>query len=343
MNLLSIIIFLILTTSAAMAQVKPVSKPRDKSESEMISGLQQAAQILEQIWNVMDPKKKLLPQKNPFLLISRAVEKQSGDSKKIKKIFPCEKITTSTSEEVGNPLEKTRSFYFSCQKNRIFFARLIHRQEHRIDFELDPQALEDILGLQTSILGKKMSCELSFDKKSVSMMTCNSLQMDLREGMRALFEKFEYQKTAALQVQADVLLLEQIKPIKKIQIRVPDVGTVKVVETWLSPPPGYVEKGTQKKVEAAANAGTADKAATMQKATDGKLQTAPVGLGVSPVDTPQQPPPAAVDPDQQAEQSAQPDQIFKQQEEKKNAEPEYIEGQDPSAPAPIAPISPNTR
>jgi hypothetical protein len=320
-KVLVLIIFSQSFTSFAL-EARPKSKTNNeplRAELVWAQGMNQAAKIFEQVWPLVQSEvhlKKLPPRKNLFFLMEKVFEVESKTNKKSKKIFDCERISSSSSGEAvaGAPLTKT--FYFSCQKNRTAFSRLKRLSSDRVEIEFDPQGLDAVLGLQTSILGKKFTCLLTQEKKVLTAISCQQLQMDYNSQYRIVFENFKYAKNEALQIQASIIIFDQMKAYKSIQFEVPQTGVVKIVETYLSPPPGYTIPGTQKK--AAVQAPAVD-AAQVEKNNTNKAEN-----------------PAVLNP---ASEAALPDQIFKAREDdlqrqKKEAlkpkgpdysEPEYIE------------------
>lgn len=302
-------------------EARPKSKANNeplRSELVWAQGMNQAGKIFEQLWPLVQSEahlKKLPPRKNLFFLMEKVFQIEAKTNKKSKKNFDCERISSSSSGEAVAGASETKTFYFSCQKNRTAFSRLKWLSNDRVEIEFDPQGLDGVLGLQTSILGKKFTCLLTQEKKVLTTISCQQLQMDYSSQYRIVFENFKYAKSEALQIQASMIIFDQMKAYKSIQLEVPQTGVVKIVETYLSPPPGYTIPGTQKK--AAVQAPATD-AAQVKKNITNKAEN-----------------PAALNP---ASEAALPDQIFKAREDELQrqkealkpkgpdySEPEYIE------------------
>lgn len=222
---------------------KQVSKKKtDLHWSRLVTITRQLDAIDREAWWVLTQKRPPLTF-SIFGKVQRAVQSEEGQKLTQKTLFSCDKYALT--RKILNPLgfPQKISVFHSCRKDQELIAEIDWKQKEKIEFTFLPGPLNDILGLNASILGKKIECEVVVDDQAiVQSFSCKNGIKDRSATEVIELEKYEFKKKDNSQLTLKGQVTEEMRVKRKIETTVPLEGKIVVTETEILPPPGYRRK-----------------------------------------------------------------------------------------------------
>ncbi len=241
--------FLLCYALCASAAPTPVSKktPKKKTDvhwSRLVTVTRQLDAIDREAWWVLIEKRPPLTQ-SIFGKIQRAAQSEEGQKLTQKNLFSCDKynLTRKILSPTGFPQQI--SAYHSCRKDQELFAEIQWKQKEKLEFTFLPGPLVDVLGLNASILGRKIVCEVNTDAAGiVQNFSCKNMTKDRNSQELVELDVYEFKKQDSSQLSLKGKVTENLTIKRKIESLVPLAGKIKVTETEILPPPGYKLKSS---------------------------------------------------------------------------------------------------
>lgn len=218
------------------------------------------------------PPKKIDTSLEPLKKVSLALQATESIFKEIMRILrqenksefslPFAKMNHAMNKEFSLKKAKQSSGFLGCQKNKIIrnvqnktgypqsltfieactakadpYANLKIHSAQNISIELFPENLSGILGVQSSIFGKKISCELKLKLSGlISKLDCSNWTMDLGKGEYLDLKEIHYDESAALIVKVKGHVMSHVDKIKTIEMTIPLEGKITVKEVQVKDP-----------------------------------------------------------------------------------------------------------
>lgn len=313
-------------------ETKVSKKKSDVHWSRLINIMKQLDAIDRESWWVLTGQKTAAP-RSVFGKVLRAAQSEEKVKLTQKHLFNCDKYYSQRDvmSLVGFPQKIVMSN--ACQKVKEQFAEIMWMKNEELNLTFNPEALTDIIGLNASILGRKINCDVKTDEKGiVQSYSCKNMIKNRTNTETIELETYTFDKKKNDQLTLKGSIMEELKVKRKIETTVPLTGKIVVTETEILPPPGYRRKipgqpaSAQNKIE---NRPTQPQGTVVPNQT-----TLPPQAIV--------PSPMAAPSNEQESAPMNPDVLVQKVIEEYNAkpigEPEYIEDSPiPETPQPIEP------
>jgi hypothetical protein len=200
---------------------------------------QMDAILRESLWVV---KKERPPQsKSIFGKMQRAALVEMKEKLANKSLFRCDIYSMSRNIGGISGVPQSAEVLHKCGSKEDFakIGDWNHPTANVLTMNFRGGNLEDMLGLATSILSPKISCELrSNDNGTIESFSCKGLMIDYdaKKSQVLRFSRFEYERGSQKILHLRAEVLENLDPIRKIEADVPVEGAIQVIETVLQAP-----------------------------------------------------------------------------------------------------------
>lgn len=225
------------TKATSASKNKKESVKKDPQLQKMIKILAQADAVVREAWWVITSEKKT-SMKSPFGKIQRALIYEQGGKLTKMAGFDCDRYSLRKQGATGKfPL--FMQIYDSCKEKQQMsaFATLDARSVQEMKILFYPLYLPDVLGVASSIYNKTISCDLKGnDQAELLSLVCTLWQQDKNFHQIVLLDKLEYQKGKGDLLIMKGQILENMSPLKKIDVNVPLAGKIVVVEEEIPQP-----------------------------------------------------------------------------------------------------------
>lgn len=254
---MSLILFSFLSISAASEKTdlmnkKVIKKKSDIHWSRLATIMRQVDAIDREAWWVVN-QNRAPATKSVFGKIQRAAQSEDGQKLTQKQLFNCDRYSSQRKILNAAGFPQKISMFHVCRKDHEQFAEIDWTDKSHLTATFSPGPLTDVLGLNASILGKKIVCEIVTDDQAiVQNFSCKNMIKDRSATEVVELETYDFKKKDNSQLTLKGNVTEQMKIKSKIETHVPLSGKITVLETEVSPPPGYVRKATGDQPKAAA-------------------------------------------------------------------------------------------
>lgn len=197
--------------------------------------VRQADAVTREMWWVIAADRKPA-QRSPFGKVERALLFEVG-----------QKLTKSTGFRCDNyQIKRPEAWMYpygiqvleSCVvKNPQLIAEVNIESEGQLSISFFPENLTEILGLQASVVNKKATCQLWYQRNGVlSKMRCKNWTQDRNDKELVDLDVFNYQSEGPALMEVKGNILEDMNPVKKIQSTIPLDGPILVKEVEIPDP-----------------------------------------------------------------------------------------------------------
>lgn len=223
------------TPSATEAPVRG-GAPRDPELLQVVKVALQADQVVREAWWVVSGERRPAP-RSPFGKLQRAALLHLDGKLATKGIFSCDSYEMLRE---GSLI----AFSENCVRGSAReIARWTKLSPSSAQVEFRPEHLSEVLGLNTSVLGKRLRCELRWDGSStLTWLSCPVWEQDRGEQLIRL-TRMDFRKEGGSILSLRGQVLEQLQPVRKIEADVPMEGKILVTETDLQAPEESVPGG----------------------------------------------------------------------------------------------------
>jgi hypothetical protein len=233
-------------TTKSLVEVKAEKTPtlKDHELLRFERYLEQADAIHREAWWVVAAERKVQG-KSVFGKAQRALQNELGVKLGNKSLFRCDRyfVKRDILSPLGLPQEG--EIYEKCSQNGatlIADYSLPDKTHGEINFY--PQHLDEVMGIQTSILNRKVHCVLGGDEEGkLDSLHCENMAQDRSSTQSIQFSVYDYRKTGKNLLSLKGQVYESLAPMRKIEAQVPMEGKIRVVETQVEAPEGYVKPG----------------------------------------------------------------------------------------------------
>ncbi len=216
---------------------------KDRILSSFARLLMQADAIHREAWWVVAADRKVQG-KSIFGKLQRAIISELGEKIANKNVFSCDRyfVKREILSMQGFP-QKGEAFEKCVSGGSASFAEYEIKNENLALIIFYPQHLNDVVGLATSILNRKIRCTLngSGDDK-LEKLHCENLAQDRNASQSIQFSVYNYERAGQNLIEIKGQVYEDLLPIRKIEAKVPLEGKISVVETQVEAPEGYILK-----------------------------------------------------------------------------------------------------
>ncbi len=318
---------------SAEKETKVSKKKSDIHWSRLINIMKQMDAIDRESWWVLTGQKTAAP-KSVFGKVMRAAQIEEKVKLTQKHLFNCDKYYSQRNVMSLGGFPQKIVMSNACQKLKEQFVEIMWMKSEELNLVFNPEALTDVIGLNASILGRKINCEIKTDEKGiVQNYSCKNMIKNRTNTETIELETYTFDKKKNNQLTLKGNVMEELKVKRKIETTVPLTGKITVVETEILPPPGYRRKvpgqpaSAQNKIETKP---TQPQGAVVPNQTPVSPSAAAPEQIVAPSGNEQHPPP--LNPDVLVQK------VIEEYNAKPIGEPEYIEDSGvPEIPKPIEP------
>jgi len=230
-----------LKSSATPEPVKNV----DKEGQKILHWFEQMDAIYrEALWVI---RQERAPQgKSIFGKFQRAMLVDMKQKLSNKSLFRCDvySMTRNVSGLGGVPQNAEVLQQCNTKERFISIGDWDHPKSSELNMNFRGGNLSDVLGFTTGILSPKIHCKLKSNENNiVETFNCEGLMIDYNPAKNQVlrFNRFEYQKNSQNMLHIKAEVLENLDPVRKIEVDIPLEGKITVTETVLQQPE-YVAK-----------------------------------------------------------------------------------------------------
>jgi len=226
--------------ASAKAPAAPASKGTDKETEKILHWFEQMDAIYrEGLWVIR--KRRAPPGKSLFGKMQRALLSDLKQKLSNKSIFKCDVYSMKRNIRGLGGVPQDAEVLHRCnsKENFIPIGEWSHPDANTLSMSFRGGNLSEVLGMAAGTLSPRIQCQLkSADNGLIERFSCDHLMMDydLNKNQVLRFTTFEYAKDAKeiLLMRAEVL--ENLEPLRKIEVSVPKEGKITVKETVLQAP-----------------------------------------------------------------------------------------------------------
>ena len=195
--------------------------------------LAQADAVYREAWRLAAAQ-ELGVGKSPFGRIYRPLVRDLGVKMSTGQGIPCDRYKIKKTDEKSPKI--SWEIANDCGSSEQDWLATIQQTASGFELSFSPEELQDVLGVQSSILFRKVSCRFDVVEHILVKMECDRLAKDKSATEVLRFDIFKYQQ------KMDPLLLLQGKVLvnladqRKFEFRLPQEGKGLIVETELFPP-----------------------------------------------------------------------------------------------------------
>lgn len=126
---------------------------------------------------------------------------------------------------------------FNCEKKPVSFAQVSGFKQKHITVSFETLNLADSLGIAASIYGKPIVCQIQVNSENELLrMDCNTWVQDRFENQLVVLSELQFSKKENDQLVMKGEVLENLKLRRKIDVKVPISGKIKLSEIELPRP-----------------------------------------------------------------------------------------------------------
>ncbi|HEY8272431.1 MAG TPA: hypothetical protein VIG33_16180 [Pseudobdellovibrionaceae bacterium] len=230
------------TANAPKISTPPVAaaKTADKELQKILHWFEQMDAVFrEALWVIRQEK---APQgKSVFGKMQRALLIEMKQKLSNKSLFKCDvySMTRNVPGVAGFPQDAEVMHQCNKKESFIKIGDWSHPKSNELFINFRGGNLEEVLGFATSILSPRMSCKLkSHDNDIIENFSCEGFMIDFNPAKNQVlrFNQFEYQRSAKTMLYLKAEVLENLDPVRKIEVDVPLEGKISVTETVLQAP-----------------------------------------------------------------------------------------------------------
>lgn len=211
-----------------------VKSARDADLEVIVRVAGQADQVERQVLWVVAEERRNAP-RSPFGKVLRAALMALDGKLATKGLFECENYTFNKS---GGPGAWTFEFGENCggRDGSKFIATWRSTSPKTAQVDFIPAHLHEVVGLNASALGRRRTCQVTWNEKGVlDFLSCPGWEVDRGEQLlRLTTMEFRRDRQNLMTLKGQVL--ESLHPVRKIDARVPLEGVISVTETELVAP-----------------------------------------------------------------------------------------------------------
>jgi len=244
------------TSSKEVAEATPLAsvktavtpdpaKAADREAQKILHWFEQMDAIFrESLWVI---RKERAPQgKSIFGKMQRALLVNMKQKLSNKSLFRCDvySMTRNISGLGGVPQNAEVLHQCNSKESFVPFGDWSHPRADELIVNFRGGNLSEVLGFTTGVLSPKISCTIkSSENGIIDRLTCQGLMIDYNPAKNQVlrFTQYEYQKSAKNMLSIKAEVLENLDPVKKIEVNIPLEGKITVTETVLQQPE-YVAK-----------------------------------------------------------------------------------------------------
>lgn len=223
----------------AAATPEPV-KMADREAQKILHWFEQMDAIFrESLWVI---RKERAPQgKSIFGKMQRAMLVDMKQKLSNKSLFRCDvySMTRNISGLGGVPQNAEVMHQCNTKESFIKIGDWNHAKAEELTVNFRGGNLSEVLGFTTGILSPKISCKIkSTENGIIEIFSCDGLMIDYNPAKNQVlrFNQFEYQKNSKNMLYIKAEVLENLDPVRKIEVNIPLEGKITVTETVLQQP-----------------------------------------------------------------------------------------------------------
>ena len=220
-------------------------KMADKEAQKILHWFEQMDAIFrEALWVVR--KEKATQGKSLFGKMHRAMLADMKQKLSNKSLFRCDvySMTRNISGLGGVPQSAEVMHQCNTKESFIKIGDWNHAKADELTMNFRGGNLSEVLGFTTGVLSPRVSCKLkSTESGIIEVFSCDGLMLDYDPAKNQVlrFNQFEYQKNSKNMLFIKAEVLENLDPVKKIEVNIPLEGKITVIETVLQEPE-YIAK-----------------------------------------------------------------------------------------------------
>lgn len=200
---------------------------------------QMDAVLRESLWVI---RQERAPQgKSLFGKMQRAVLIEMKQKLSNKSLFKCDVYSMTRNVKGLNGVPQSAEVFHQCNRKESFvkIGDWDHPNANELTMNFRGGNLAEVLGFATGIFSPKIQCKLkSTENGIIEKFSCENLMFDYNPAKNQVlrFSRFEYEKSSKqiLHIKAEVL--ENLDPVRKIDVDVPMEGAISVTETVIQAP-----------------------------------------------------------------------------------------------------------
>lgn len=198
--------------------------------------LEQADSVHREAWWVVTADRKANG-KTIFGKVQRALWQELKIKLANKSLFRCDNYQLNRQISSPTGLPQKGEIYENCQKSPVLLAEYSLAQGTQANIVFHSQGLGELLGLGTSILNHKITCDLNGDREGkLITMSCRNFVQDRNEQQDLRFTNYEYNRDGNILLDLKGQVFESLYPVRKFEASVPASGKIQVVETQTQAP-----------------------------------------------------------------------------------------------------------
>lgn len=222
------------------AHAPDTAKIADKEGQKILHWFEQMDAIFrESLWVIRQEK---APQgKSIFGKMQRALLVDMKQRLSNKSLFKCDvySMTRNITGLGGVPQSAEVLHQCNTKESFIKIGDWNHGKSDELTMNFRGGNLSEVLGFTTGILSPKISCKLkSTENGIIETFSCDGLMIDYNSAKNQVlrFNQFEYQKNSKNMLYIKAEVLENLDPMRKIEVNIPLEGKITVTETVLQQP-----------------------------------------------------------------------------------------------------------
>ncbi|MBS1971591.1 MAG: hypothetical protein JSU04_14870 [Bdellovibrionales bacterium] len=215
-------------------------KPADREAQKILHWFEQMDAIFrESLWVI---RKERAPQgKSIFGKFQRALLVDMKQKLSNKSLFRCDvySMTRNVSGLGGVPQNAEVMHQCNTKESFIKIGDWNHAKDTELTMNFRGGNLSEVLGFTTGILSPRISCKLkSSENGIIENFSCDGFMIDYNPAKNQVlrFNQYEYQKNSKNMLYIKAEVLENLDPVKKIEVNIPMEGKITVTETVLQQP-----------------------------------------------------------------------------------------------------------
>ncbi len=230
----------------AAATAREKKNPKDVVLTRLARYLEQADAVQREAWWVVAAEKKVQG-RSIFGKAQRALLTEMGMKLANKSLFRCDRYIVKRDIMGLTGLPQKGEIFQKCSNQAELIAEYEISKETTAKISFYPQYLGEVMGLSTSILNRKVICDLMGDEEGkLEKLKCENMAQD-RNGTESIqFTVYQYEKAGKSLLTLKAQVYEELSPMKKIEAQVPLAGKIHVTETQVEAPEGYIRKSDVK-------------------------------------------------------------------------------------------------
>lgn len=220
-----------LSTSVDQITETPLEQTvKDPVVESWAKNLAQADAIFREAWRLAT-NQELGVGKTPFGRVYRPIVRELKVKMSSLAGVTCDKYRI---EKKTRPLEW--EVFNNCGASDQAWLATVQATAKGFYLRFSVENMKDVLGLQSSILNREISCEFILNNQLLTELKCAKLAKDKNDKEVLRFDSFEYSKTAPVMIYLAGKVLLNLGDSKKFEFKLPQEGRGSFVETELFAP-----------------------------------------------------------------------------------------------------------